>query len=352
MEHDESTGAERIVVVSGGVGAARFIRALMSAVDPARITAVVNTGDDTVLHGLAISPDLDTIVYTLAEAIDPERGWGLVDETWRAMEALDRYVEVRPDGSAAAPLWFNLGDQDLATHFYRTARLAEGATLTEVTDEIRRAWNLAITVLPMSDERCSTIVTLDPTSSESGTGTMSDSGIQERPDSAPPATRGSDVSFQDYFVRLRHSVPVTGVRFDGDAALTDDARSALCDAATIVIAPSNPLVSIAPIRSLPGVDELLASRRDRTVAVSPIVGGAALKGPADRMMTELGHEASVVGVARLYADFASVLVIDPVDEHLAAAVESVGMRCVVTPSIMSDPGVARALAETTLAAVT
>lgn len=360
MEHDESTGAERIVVVSGGVGAARFIRALMSAVDPARITAVVNTGDDTVLHGLAISPDLDTIVYTLAEAIDPERGWGLVDETWRAMEALDRYVEVRPAGSAAAPRWFNLGDQDLATHFYRTARLAEGATLTEVTDEIRRAWNLAITVLPMADERCSTIVTLDPTSSESGTGTMSGSGtgtlsgsgIQERPDSAPPATRGSDVSFQDYFVRLRHSVPVTGVRFDGDAALTDDAHSALRDAETIVIAPSNPLVSIAPIRSLPGVDELLASRRDRTVAVSPIVGGAALKGPTDRMMTELGHEASVVGVARLYADIASVLVIDPVDEHLTAAVESAGMRCVVTPSIMSDPDVARALAETTLAAVT
>lgn len=330
---DSATGARRsgVTVVSGGVGAARFLSGLIDAIAPSRITAVVNTGDDTVLHGLSISPDLDTIVYTLAGAIDPARGWGLVDETWRAMHALDRYATIRPAGSTAAPQWFNLGDQDLATHFYRTARLAEGATLTEVTDEIRRAWGLEIAIIPMSDARCSTVVsvTADP-----------DAGGEPR-----------NVSFQDYFVRLRHSVPVTAIRFDGDAVLSPDARTALTDAAAIVIAPSNPLVSIGPMRSLPDVDDLLASRRERTVAVSPIVGGAALKGPADRMLVELGHEASVVGVARLYAPIASALIIDPADADLVDDVEAEGLRCVVTPSVMSDPVIARDLAVATLAAV-
>jgi LPPG:FO 2-phospho-L-lactate transferase len=323
----------RIVVISGGVGAARFLRALMSAVDADRIDAVVNTGDDTVLHGLSISPDLDTVTYTLANAIDPERGWGLVDETWRAMAALERYEQVRPDDSSAAPRWFGLGDQDLATHFYRTARLDEGASLTDVTDEIRRAWNVPIRLLPMTDDRCSTMVTLADERETSG------------------GQHGAEVSFQDYFVRLQHSVPVSSVRFDGDARLSSAARDAIESAGTVVIAPSNPLVSIGPIRSLPDVDELLASRRDRCVAISPIVGGAALKGPADRMLTELGHEPSVVGVARLYAPIAGVLIVDPVDEHLVDAVEAEGISCVVQPSIMSDPDVARELAEATLRSV-
>lgn len=314
-----------IAVLSGGVGAARFLRGLIEAVDdPTTITAVVNTGDDCSLHGLAISPDLDTVVYTLAGAIDPERGWGLVDETWRAIESLERYEAVKPDGSTAAPRWFNLGDRDLATHFYRTARLAEGATLTDVTDEIRRAWNVPIRVLPMSDQRCSTMVTVD--------------------DPAEPGGATHDVSFQDYFVRLRHSVPVAAVRFDGEAEISAGARDAVRDADVVVIAPSNPLVSIGPIRSLGGVDTLLAERRDRVVAISPIVGGAALKGPADRMLTELGHEPSVVGVARLYAPISSTLVVDTVDAHHATAVEATGMRCVVTDTIMSKPGVARQLA--------
>ena len=328
---DSHTESGSITVISGGVGAARFLRGLIDAVDADRITAVVNTGDDTVLHGLSISPDLDTITYTLAGAIDPERGWGLIDETWRAMAALGRYATVRPDGSSAAPQWFNLGDQDLATHFYRTARLDEGATLTQVTDEIRRAWDVPIRLVPMSNERCSTIVSVseDP-----------DAGGAER-----------DVSFQDYFVRLRHSVPVSAVRFDGNAALSATAATAIRTAAVIVIAPSNPLVSIGPLRSLDGVDELLAGRRDDVVAVSPIVGGAALKGPADRMLLELGHEPTVVGVARMYASIASVLVVDPIDAHLAGEIEATGMRCVVTPSVMSTPEIARQLALTTIGSV-
>lgn len=333
----EGAVSARIAVVSGGVGAARFLSGLIGAIEhgmvegvtaAADVTAIVNTADDCIVHGLAISPDLDTVTYTLAGAIDPDRGWGLVDESWRAMESLDRYVQVRPRGSTAAPRWFNLGDRDLATHFYRTARLAEGGTLTEISDEIRRAWGIGAHIAPMSDDRIATFVEV---SGEEG-------AVEE-------------VAFQDYFVRLGHAVPVHGIRFDGDAELAPVARSALESARTVVIAPSNPLVSIGPIRSLPGVDALLRARRDRVVAISPIVGGAALKGPADRMLNELGHDASVVGVARLYAPIACTLVIDPADEHLAAEVESTGMRCVVAPSVMSSPDVARELAGSTIRAV-
>ncbi|MBV1893222.1 MAG: 2-phospho-L-lactate transferase [Ilumatobacteraceae bacterium] len=323
-----------ISVLSGGVGAARFLRGLISAVDdPTGITAVVNTGDDCSVHGLSISPDIDTITYTLAGAIDPGRGWGLVDETWHAMGALSRYESVRPQGSAAGERWFGLGDQDLATHFYRTARLGEGASLTDVTNEIRTAWNVPIEIVPMTDDRLSTIVT-----------------IREADSALGPDTH-REVSFQEYFVRLKHQIPVSAIRFDGQAGLSAAARAAILGAETIVVAPSNPLVSIGPIRSLDGVDELLEHRRESVVAVSPIVGGAALKGPADRMLTELGHEPTVVGVARLYAPIASALVVDTADAHLASAIEKLGMRCVVAPSVMFTPELAQSLALETLAAV-
>jgi LPPG:FO 2-phospho-L-lactate transferase len=314
-----------IAVVSGGVGAARFLAGLVAAVDdPSTITAVVNTADDCEIHGLSISPDLDTVTYTLAGAIDPERGWGLVGESWTAMESLARYEAVRPDGSSAANRWFNLGDRDLATHLYRTARRVEGATLTAITDEVRRAWDVPISIVPMTDDRIATTV---------------------------DTVEHGEISFQDYFVRLRHDVAVRAVHFRGTARLSPVARRALEQSDVVVIAPSNPLVSIGPVRSLPDVDDILAARRDHVVAVSPIVGGAALKGPADHMMVELGHEASVVGVARLYQAVASVLVIDEVDAHLADGVEAAGMRCVVTASIMSSPATARALAQTTLDAI-
>ena len=317
-----------ITVLAGGVGAARFLRGLLDVVAPSDITAVVNTGDDTVMHGLSISPDLDTVTYTLAGAIDPERGWGLRNETWRAMESLARFVPVRPEGSSAAPNWFNLGDQDLATHFYRTARLAEGATLTQVTDEIRRAFGLELALLPMTDSRVETRVTL----------TDSDGG--------------GEISFQEYFVKHHHGVAVSAVRFVGtrSAALTSAAHEALTKADAVVIAPSNPLVSIGPIRALVGVDDLLAERRETVSAISPIVGGAALKGPADRMLIELGHEPSVVGVARLYARIAASLVIDPVDARLADQVEAAGMRAIVAPSIMSTPEISANLARAALLA--
>lgn len=319
-------GEVDVAVLAGGVGAARFLRALVDVVAPERIAAVVNTADDTVLHGLEISPDLDTVVYTLAGAIDPARGWGLAGETWQAMAGLERYATVRPAGSGAAPTWFNLGDRDLATHLYRTARRTEGARPTDVAAEIARAWGVAVRLLPMTDGRWTTRVTL--------------------------AETGEEVAFQDYFVRQHHDVAVAGVRFAGDAdiAATPEALGVLAEAPVVVIAPSNPLVSIAPIRSLPGVDETLASRRDSVVAVSPIVGGRALKGPADRMLRELGIEASVAGVARMYAPVAAALVIDPADAALADDVAAAGMHAVVVPSVMSDPAVAAALARATLAA--
>jgi LPPG:FO 2-phospho-L-lactate transferase len=313
-------------VLAGGVGAARFLSGLVQVVDPGEVTAVVNTGDDVRLHGLHISPDLDTVVYTLAGAIDPERGWGLAGETWDAMDALERFTTCRPAGSGAAATWFRLGDRDLATHLYRTHRLGEGATLSEVTAELARAWGVDVRVVPMTDSPVETRVAV--------------------------AAEG-EIGFQEYFVGRRHSVPVTAIRFAGiDAARpAPGVLAALEGADVVVIAPSNPIVSIGPIVALQGVREVLAQRRSTVVAVSPIVAGTALKGPADRMLTELGHEASVVGVARLYEAMAAGLVVDSADATLANAVEQAGVRCTVTDTIMATPARAAALATATLAAV-
>jgi len=304
-------------VLAGGVGAARFLSGLVQVVEPSTITAIVNVGDDTELHGLHISPDIDTVTYTLAGAINPDTGWGLRDETWKAMDMVAHY---------GGPSWFRLGDRDLGTHLYRTGRLSEGASLSTVTAELAQAWGLKLRLLPATDDRLRTMVT------------VADEG---------------EIGFQDYFVGRQHDVPVTGLRFDG----ADDARpapgvlDAIERADVVVIAPSNPLVSIAPVLAVPGVREAVQSARSRVVAISPIVAGAALKGPADRMLQELGHEASVVGVARLYAEIASVLVVDDADAASAPEVEAAGMRCVVVPTIMSSPPVAADLARATLEAV-
>jgi LPPG:FO 2-phospho-L-lactate transferase len=314
-----------IAVVSGGVGAARLLAGLQQVVDPATISAVVNVGDDTVLHGLSISPDLDTITYTLAGAIDPERGWGLAGETWHVMEALERFGVARPAGSSAGGTWFGLGDRDLATHLYRTHRLREGARLTEVTAEVARAYGVAVRLLPVTDDPVRTMVQV------AGEG---------------------EIGFQDYFVRRRHQVPITGVRFDGaDAAeITPEVAATLRDAELIVLAPSNPIVSIGPVLAVPGVRALVSGRRAQVVAVSPIVGGRALKGPADRMLAELGHPVSVAGIARLYRDVAGTLIIDERDRALAGDVETEGVRCIVTDTVMSTPEVSAALGRTVLTA--
>ena len=310
-----------ICVLAGGVGAARYLDGLLQVRPASTVVAVVNVADDVELHGLHVSPDLDTVTYTLAGAINPETGWGLGGESWQAMDMVARYGGIS---------WFRLGDRDLGTHLYRTHRLREGAPLSTVTAEIVRAWGLDLTVVPVSDDRIETRVVL-----------------ADGPDA------GREIGFQEYFVQRRHDVPVRSVRFVG----ADTARpapgvlEAIAGAEAVVIAPSNPIVSIGPVLAVPGVADAVRARRDQVVAVSPIVAGAALKGPADRMLVELGHEASVVGVARLYRDLVGTLVIDEADAASAAAVEAEGVRCVVTRTIMREPGVAAALAEATLGAV-
>ena len=296
-----------------------MLRGLSDVVAPADITAVVNTADDVVLHGLHVSPDLDTVVYTLAGANDDERGWGLAGETWAAMEALDRY---------GGQTWFRLGDRDLATHLYRTQRLAEQATLSEVTTEVTAAWGVAIRVLPMSDDRVETRVTVP----------------------GPRPGTSEEIGFQEWFVARRHDVVVESVRFEGadEAQPAPGVLDALGAGDRVVLCPSNPLVSIAPVLAVPGVADAVRARRDDVVAVSPIVAGAALRGPADRLMSDLGHEPSVVGVARLYASLAACLVVDEADADLAPAVEAEGMRCVVAPAVMRGRPEAAALARAVL----
>ncbi len=326
---------DHTVVLAGGVGAARMLRAMHLWNPTMPLTAIVNTGDDAVINGLVVSPDIDTVIYTLAGAIDPTRGWGLRDETFTSMAALARYTTQRPTYSTAPNDWFNLGDRDLATHLYRTARTAEGATPSEVTTEIARAWGVTCRVVPMTDATVATRVTLSEDA-------LLDGRVAYR--------AGDTVSFQEYFVRLRHSVAVRSLEFAGAAAARPNGVDMLQRARHIVIAPSNPLVSIAPIRALHGIDDVLSARRADVVAVSPIIGGAALKGPADRMMRELGHEATALGVARLYAEVCGTLVIDNTDAALADDIERLGVRCVVTNTIMSTDDAARNLARTTLAA--
>lgn len=302
-----------ITVLCGGVGAARLLRGILAVHPAAAVTAIVNTGDDVVLHGLHVSPDLDTVTYTLAGQINPETGWGLVGESWQAMETVRRYGGIT---------WFNLGDRDLGTHLYRTQRLTDGAPLSEVTGEIVRAWGLDLRVLPATDDPLRTMVTVDD-----GDGVV------------------REIGFQEYFVQRHHDVPVRAVRFDGDLASrpAPGVLGAIRDADLVVVAPSNPIVSIGPLLAVPGLRAAVADRRAYTVAVSPIVAGAALKGPADRLLRELGHEASVVGVARLYRDLAATLIVDTADADLAPAVEAEGVRCVVAPTIMSGPDEAAAL---------
>ena len=306
-----------ITVLAGGVGAARYLAGQLLVTPAEDVIAVVNVADDVELHGLHVSPDIDTVIYTLADAIDPERGWGLADETWNALD------ELRLLGLEA---WFNLGDRDLGTHLFRTTLLREGLSLSEVTTRLAAARGLRCRVLPASDQRIETRVTL---------------------------ASGGEIGFQEYFVRLGHDVALSAVRFAGveEARPAPGVLDAIADAGAVVIAPSNPVVSIGPVLAIPGVIDALAARRERNVAVSPIVAGASLKGPADRMLRELGEESSVVGVARRYREVVSALVIDEADADLASAVADTGVRAVVAPTIMSSPEAAAELARRTLAAV-
>ena len=310
----------RVVLLAGGVGGAKLADGLAAHLAE-DLTVVVNTGDDLELHGLAIWPDHDTVTYTLAGLDDEERGWGLRDETWAVMDGL---------GALGDEQWFRLGDRDIATHIWRTDRLRAGSRPTEVALELATALGIAPTILPMAD---------DPVRTE----VLTDEGWLE---------------FQEYFV-LRHQAPdVAEVRFRGieAAQATPEVLAALRAAEVIVIAPSNPIVSIGPIIALPGIAVALAGARERgipIIAVSGIIGGRALKGPADRMLISLGHESSALGVARLYAGHATAFVVDATDAASTSSIAALGLRPVVADTVMSDDaGRSRVAAEVIRAAAT
>lgn len=288
-----------VVALAGGVGAARFLDGLTRVLPPERIFIIGNTADDSEIHGLHICPDLDTVTYTLAGLADPKRGWGIRGDTFRCLEAL---------GRLGTDTWFQLGDRDLATHIYRTVRLSQGATLTEITREITAALGVRSQIVPMSDDRVRTRI----------------------------CTPIGELEFQTYFVKHRARDRVKSVRFEG-ASQASPARGvieAITGAEAISLCPSNPFISIAPILAVPGIREALQSKRDRVLAISPIVGGRALKGPAARMMKSMRLRPAASEVARLYADFAGTFVLDEVDQKQAVLVEKLGMKPVVTNTIM------------------
>jgi LPPG:FO 2-phospho-L-lactate transferase len=298
------------------VGGARFLRGLTQRIDPRRLTVIGNTGDDEEFFGLHVSPDVDTILYTLAGRADPAQGWGVAGDTFACLDALARLGE---------PAWFRLGDRDLATHLFRTARLAAGVPLSRVTRALAAAHDVRATILPMTDERVRTFVHTD----------------------------AGRLAFQDYLVRRGARGRVRRIEIAGAARArpAPGVLAALRSSATIVIAPSNPLVSVAPILALPGVRATLRRRRHRVVAVTPLVGGRPLRGPLHRMLRGLGHEVSPRGVARLYADVAGTFVLDVRDLPAARAVAALGMRVVVTDTIMRTPAHAARLAARALGAL-
>jgi len=306
-----------LVTLCGGVGAAKFLQGLVDVVDPTSVTAIVNTGDDLILHGLMISPDLDTVTYTLAGINNTVTGWGIVGETWRTMERL---------GQLGGASWFSLGDLDLATHLFRTELRRGGATLTEATAALTAALGISIRLLPVTDDPIATKVTVDD---------------------------GRVLDFQEYFVKHRHALPVTAVHVDGldTARPGPDVLDAIGAARGVIIAPSNPVVSLGPLLGVAGVTEAVEARRAHTIAISPIVGGSAIKGPAADMLHALDGSSSVVTVAERYRSLARTLVIDAVDAHLAGAVGEAGMVPIVTNAIMDTPAAAADLARTVVAAL-
>jgi LPPG:FO 2-phospho-L-lactate transferase len=305
---------QKITALGGGVGASKLLLGLYEVLELGALTIIVNTGDDLELHGLKISPDLDIVTYTLAGIVDPAKGWGIRRETFHALNRLAAYGRAN---------WFNLGDRDLATHLHRTALLAEGKTLSQAAELIRNALGVKARILPMSDDPVPTII-------DSNEGSM---------------------HFQEYLVKRRAEPVVQGIRFQDveSARPAPGVLEAIRDASRIIVCPSNPLISIGPILAVPGVREELGSRKTDVVAVCPIVGGKSLKGPSDKMLAQLGHEATALGVAKLYADFTGTFVIDPADKAQAKVISELSMKVAILPTIMKTPAQKRKLAGALLA---
>ena len=299
----------KITALAGGIGASKFLLGLSQVFPPEDLAIIANTGDDIELFGLRISPDLDTITYTLAGVINEETGWGIAGDTFESLKWMARYREAA---------WFNLGDRDLATHIHRTDLLRQGERLSEVSDRIRRALGVRSRVLPMTDQYTPTRVVTDE----------------------------GEMHFQEYFVRRRCEPRVIEIRFDNivSARPAPGVEDALLDADAVIVCPSNPFISIGPILAVPGMREALIEKRDRVAAITPIIAGRALKGPAADMLRDLGHETSALGVARLYRDFTGLFVLDEEDRALAPAIEELSMRAAVTNTVMTTLEDKRAIA--------
>jgi len=304
-----------IVVLAGGVGAARFLQGLVQVIPQNQITVIGNTGDDRAFYGLHVSPDLDIVTYTLAGVVDETQGWGLRGDTYNTMSQLTHYGNEN---------WFMLGDRDLATHIHRTNLLRQGKTLSEVTDDLRRKFGLDIRLLPMTDAPVTTHV----------------------------RTPAGLLHFQEYMVQRRCADEVQDVIFAGadQAQPAPGVLDALKEAEAILLAPSNPIVSIGSILAIPGIHDVLHEASGMVVAVSPIVGGAPIKGPADKLMSGLGMEVSAVGVTRCYRDFLDLMVIDEQDAHLAPQIEDLGIPALAINTIMRDGPAKAALARRVLEA--
>ncbi|MFM8412259.1 MAG: 2-phospho-L-lactate transferase [Alphaproteobacteria bacterium] len=303
----------RVVVLAGGVGAARLLRGLAPGMARGRLTVIVNTADDDVFHGLHVSPDVDTILYTLSGLSDPLRGWGILGDSFAALGALARYGE---------PTWFQLGDRDLATHLFRTERLREGRTLTEVTALQSRALGVRARVLPMSDQPVRTIV----------------------------ETSGGRRSFQEYLVRDRARESVRSISYSGirSARPAPGVLTAIAEADAIVIAPSNPFVSVGPILAVPGVRQALRRAAAPVVAISPLIGGRPVKGPADKMMRAAGLAPNPLALAEVYADVLSGLVVDTSDRACAPRLEARGIAVDHLDILMRSPVRAAAVGKAAL----
>lgn len=304
-----------IVVLAGGVGAARFLQGLVQVVPQEQVTVIVNTGDDRDFYGLHVSPDLDIVMYTLAGVVDETHGWGIRDDTYNTMQQLTHYGNED---------WFLLGDRDLATHIHRTNLLRQGKTISEVTEELRRLFGLGMRILPMTDQPVATHI----------------------------QTPAGLLHFEEYMVKRQCADEVQDVVFVGanESLPAPGVLDAIKEADAILIAPSNPVVSIGSILAVPGIHDMLHEASGMVVAVSPIVGGAPIKGPADKLMQGLGIEVSAAGVARCYRDFLDVMIIDEQDAHLLSAIEDLGIPAMTTNTIMRDNAAKAALARKVLEA--
>ena len=302
-----------VVVLAGGVGAARFLRGLAQVVDHSDLVIIVNTGDDIWWNGLYVAPDLDTIMYWLAGVADEERGWGIRGDTFEMQNALKQL---------GLPTWFQLGDQDLATHIFRTARLREGVPLHGITQELTERLRVQARLLPMSDQPVTTRL----------------------------KTNRGDCHFQEYFVRDAWRPAVHAIYWTGleHAQPAPGIPHAIAAAGAILIAPSNPIISIGPILRVPGIRPLLAAARSRAVVVSPLIGGRAVKGPTVELMLAQGLDPSAYGVASLYADCAAGFVLDRADAALAPAIDALGYRVAPVPTLLDQPAAARTVARTAL----